>query len=138
MNPKPLAARLRRVTHLSAFLVVATAACATAREPELDRFNRGAVLHVVNRGWSDVAVYLADGNVPRRLGNVGALDRALLRIPNQSAGMGVRLLVRAFGTSQTYAADVVVPGAGGVVELTVQPLLLASEVTVLSYGALER
>lgn len=128
----------RRRMLVSALLAVGVAACATPRTAQPPALGRGTVLHVVNRGWSDVVVYLADGNVPRRLGTVNALERARLAIPNQAAGMGVRLLVRALGTSLAYAAEPVLPGVGGVVELTVHPHLVASEVTVLSYGALER
>ena len=96
------------------------------------------IVHVVNRGYADVVVYLADGNTPFRLGAVPGLERASLRVPNQLAAGGIRLLVRARDSGRLYATEVLVPGAGGVLALTVQPMLLASEVTVLSYGALER
>lgn len=119
---------------ISMLLLLATAACALPRPSAQSPGT--IVLHVVNRGWSDAVVYIGDGNVPFRLGRVPALDRARLAIPNQTAAMGVRLLVRAADSDQTYAAAPVLPGAGGVIELIVQPLLLSSEVTVLSYGAL--
>jgi len=131
MIPDRPAARCRRPLPSALLVLVAAAACATPRA-----YPGGVVLHVVNRGWSDAVVYVGDGNVPFRLGRVPALDRAQLAIPNQVAAMGVRLLVRVADSDQTYAAAPVLPGAGGVVELIVQPLLLSSEVTVLSYGAL--
>ena len=92
----------------------------------------------MNRGYADVVVYLADGNTPFRLGTVPGLERASLRIPNQLADGGIRLLVRARDSGRLYATQVLVTGAGGVLALTVQPLLFATEVRVLSYGALER
>lgn len=131
------AARRRRPL-LSALLVLATAACVSPRPRGYDPAPGTIVLRVINRGWSDAVVYVADGNVPFRLGRVPALDRAQLAIPNQFAALGVRLIVRAAGSDRRYAAEPVLPGAGGVVELIVQPLLLSSEVTVLSYGNLGR
>jgi hypothetical protein len=119
-------------------LILLTAACATSGARYAGESRVRTVLHVENRGQADVVVYLADGNTPFRLGVVGGLDRALFAIPNQVASMGVRLLVLDRGSGARHATDLVVPGAGGVLALTVQPLLLASDVSVLSYGPLER
>jgi len=124
-------ARLALLACLSLLLT----GCATTLDSQA-RAPLRTVLRVDNRSQADVVVYLADGNTPHRLGVVGGLDRALFAIPNQLAADGVRLLVRRSGVVHT--TELQSPGAGGVLELTVQPLLIASQVSVLSYGPLER
>jgi hypothetical protein len=111
--------------------LVSLAACAVTTAPP-ERARLTTLLRVDNHGSDDVVVYLADGHTPRRLGQVAGLDRALFAIPNQLAADGVRLLVRRAGVVHT--TDLLAPGAGAVLELTVQPLLMASDVSVLSYG----
>ena len=123
---------------LAAALLALSAGCATPQADPFAPAPAATVVHVVNRGYSDVVVYLADGNTPLRLGVVGGLDRDSLRIPNQLAVAGVRLLIRARDSGQSFAIDPVIPGAGGALGLTVQPMLIASELSVLSYGVLER
>jgi hypothetical protein len=118
------------------FVFLALAACSSRAHLESPR-PRPATLHVENRGWSDVIVYVADGTAPLRLGRVGSLERARLPIPNGLAAMGVRLVVRSAESDQIYVAAPVLPGAGGTVELVVQPLLAQSTLAVRSYG-LER
>jgi len=120
---------------VSALLLIAATACAAPRaslsSPDADK----VVLHVVNRSTSDVVVYVADGSVPARLGVVAGLERARLAIPARSADLGVSLLVITMDTGLAYASDPVLPGAGGVIELTVRPFLDESDVSVLAYGA---
>lgn len=136
MNLRPLL-RTREVFILWLPLVVTTAACSPRvglREPR----PASAAVVVENRSWSDVVVYLADGNVPFRLGRVAALERTRLAVPNHAAALGVRLIVRSVASEEVYAGEPLLPGAGGVLELTVQPLLGQSTLSVLSYGPLER
>jgi hypothetical protein len=98
-----------------------------------------AAVLVDNRSWSDIVVYLAEGNAPFRLGRVAALERTWLPVPNPIAALGVRLVVRSVeASSPIYVGQPMLPGAGGVLELTVQPLLEQSTLSVLSYGPLER
>jgi hypothetical protein len=123
-----------RLLSLSILLVLAASACATVGA----RRSGAALLRVENRSSSDVVVYLADGNTPFRLGRVAALDRARLPIPAAMAHLGVRVLVRPVDGDGVYAAESVLPGAGGVVALTIQPLLAHSRVSVVSYGPMER
>jgi hypothetical protein len=122
---------------VSALLALTATACAKPRPRPFGPEPGRTVIYVLNRGYSDVVVYLADGNTPRRLGVVAGLGRAVLPVPNQAALMGLRLLVRAGVNGQLHATDPVLPGAGGALALTIQPLLYASEVSVLRYGALE-
>ncbi|MBM4183602.1 MAG: hypothetical protein FJ207_05175 [Gemmatimonadetes bacterium] len=121
---------------LIAVLVALSAACTKPRPRPVGPTSKGTVIYVENRGESEVGVYLADGNTPRRVGTVAGLERDQLRIQGQMALMGVRLLVRAHDSERLFASDVLLPGAGGVLRLTVQPLLCASEVSILEYGAL--
>jgi hypothetical protein len=122
---------------LAAALVLFGTACVPRRPEPPTPEPVSTVIYVSNRGYADVAVYLADGNTPRRLGTVVGLGRARLRIPNQMAALGVRLLVRVRDSREWHATDAVLPGAGGVLALTVNPLLAASELSILAYGALE-
>jgi hypothetical protein len=117
--------RLRLLCHTC--IVLALAGCSPHRDPENPR-PRSATLRVDNRGWTDVIVYLADGNVPLRLGRVGSLERTRLAIPNGLAAVGV--VVRSVGSGQVYAASPMLPGAGGTLELVVQPLLAQSTLAV--------
>jgi hypothetical protein len=120
------------MTHLRLLcfsFVLAVAACSARVDLEHPR-PHPATLLVENRGWSDVIVYLADGNVPLRLGRVGSLERTRLPIPNSLAVMGVRVVVRSVGSEQVYAATPALPGAGGTLELIVQPLLAQSTLAV--------
>jgi len=129
--------RRREAFLLLVTLAVTPTACSPRARPGDSRPASAAVV-VENRSWSDVVVYLADGNVPFRLGRVPALDRARLAIPNHAAALGVRIFVRSLASSEMYAGEPLLPGAGGVLELTVQPHLAQSTVSVLSYGPLER
>jgi hypothetical protein len=122
---------------LAAALVLFGTACVPRRPEPPTPEPVSTVIYVSNRGYADVAVYLADGNTPRRLGTVVGLGRARLHIPNQMAALGVRLLVRVRDSREWHATDAVLPGAGGVLALTVNPLLAASELSILAYGALE-
>jgi hypothetical protein len=90
---------------------------------------------VENKTWSDVAVYLLDDNVPFRLGTVAALHSARLAVPHRTRTTGVRLAIRTFAANEIFVPEPVLLGAGGVVELVVHPLLTASQLSVLSYGA---
>ena len=118
-------------------LVSTLSACSQRVGPDEARPVSAHVL-VDNRSWSDVVVYLADGNVPFRLGRVAALERTRLAIPGHAAALGVRLIVRSTSSEEVFAGDPLLAGAGGVLELTVQPLLRQSTLSVLSYGPLER
>ena len=131
-------ALVRSLGRLLAFVLflIEGSGCATLEASNPPRPAMAAI-QVNNRSWFDVVVYLADGNVPFRLGRVGALDRTRLAIPNQAAALGVRVLVRSIETDQVFAGDPLLPGAGGVLELTVEPLLDQSTLSVLSYGPLE-
>ncbi len=109
--------------------VLAFAACSTRGDLESPS-PRPATLHVENRGWSDVIVYVADGSVPLRLGRVGSLERARLPLPNGLAAMGVHVVVRSVGSDQVYAAAPALPGVGGTLELIVEPMLAQSTLAV--------
>lgn len=119
-------------------LLALGASCAAPRATPFEAAPVATWVHVLNRGYADVVVYLADGNTPFRMGTVGGMWRAGLRVPNQLAVGAVRLLVWALDSGRLCATDPVVPRAGGVLALQAQPLLVASELFVLSYGALER
>jgi len=118
-------------------LAVALGGCAPPAAPRTPR-PPAASLRVVNRGFSDVIVYVADGQVPLRLGRVGSLERTRLPLPHHVSPTTVRLLVSSVGSDQIFAAAPVMAGAGAALELTVQPLLSQSTLSVLSYGALAR
>jgi len=90
-------------------------------------------LLVENRSATDVVVYLADGHAPLRLGRVAALARARLSVPAHAATSGAPLLVRSTGSVDVYIDGPVLPGAGGTMALTVQPLLTQSTLEVLSF-----
>lgn len=126
----------KAATFLAALLVL-TSACASAGANRRD-FNRGAVLDVVNRGGADVVVFLADGDLPRRLGTVRAFDRARLAIPQRAPGSGVRLLVWSLASSEIIAAEPAVPRADGTLELVVQPGAYGYEVSVLAHSSPSR
>ena len=137
MTLRPLLRSREALLFLSMPLIGTWTACSPTVGPSEPRPASSAVV-VENRSWSDVVVYLADGNVPFRLGRVAALERTRLAVPNHMAALGVRLVVRSVGSGEAYAGEPVLPGAGGVLELTVQPLLAQSTLSVLSYGPLER
>jgi hypothetical protein len=122
---------------LLAALLVLTSACASAGATWRD-VNPGAVLDVVNRGGSDVVVFRADGDLPRRLGTVRAFDRARLAIPNHEPGTGVRLLVWSLASSEIIAAESAVPRGDGTLELVVQPGVYGYEVSVLAHSSRTR
>jgi hypothetical protein len=122
---------------LAAVSFLAVVACSASRGNPFEPAPAVTVVRVSNRSYCDVVVYVADGNTPFRLGVVPGLGGAVLRIPNQLASGGVRLLIRARDTDRLYATDLALPGAGGALALTVQPMLVASEIYVLSHGALE-
>ena len=118
-------------------LAIALGGCELPAVPRAPR-PPAASLRVDNRGLSDVIVYVADGQVPLRLGRVGPLARTRLPLPHHVSATTVRLLVSSVGSDQVFAAEPVLTGAGATLELTVQPLLSQSTLSVLSYGALAR
>ena len=118
---------------LALALIVVAAACSPQRRSGSTRPAPAALL-VVNRSTHDVLVYLADGRTPLRLGRVAALGRSRLSLPIHAATAGARILVRSADSAGVFAADPVLAGAGGVLELTVQPILMQSTLGVLSFG----
>ena len=114
-------------------LVVAVVACSPERGPDSLR-PIPAVLLVENRSTDDVVVYLADGLVPRRLGRVPALARSRLVVPNHAAVSGTRILVHSEDSREAFVAERAAAGVGGVLELTVQPLLEQSTLSLLSFA----
>lgn len=83
---------------------------------------RGIVLQVKNRGWTDVAVYLDEGGPPLRLGMVESMhdDRLLIRAP--SPARPVRLVLRPIGSLERVALDPIWVQPGGALELLVHPV----------------
>jgi hypothetical protein len=114
-------------------LIVSAAGCGMEHPSESSRLPPAALL-VENRSANDVVVYLADGHTPLRLGRVTALDRARLAMPAHAATAGARLFMRSVGRADVFVDGPVVPGAGGTLELTVQPLLAQSTLAVRSFG----
>jgi hypothetical protein len=118
-------------------VAVAVGGCGSPAAPRTPR-PPAASLRVDNRGLSDVIVYAADGRVALRLGRVGSLERMRLPLPRQLSAAAMRLVVRSVESDQVFTAAPVLAGAGAMLELTVEPLLSLSTLSVLSYGALAR
>lgn len=124
--------RGRAVRAAAAFLTAFLSACAPATASyEGSGTSTQVRLRVTNRGFTDIVVYAAAGAAPQRLGRVSAASHADLFVPGHSTvGDSIRLLLRVAGTGQTFAPEPIWGRAGDVVELTVQPLLTTSELTV--------
>lgn len=119
----------------AASVLMLLAGCAAPRTGYLSHpapgASRGLTLHVTNRSWSDVVVYAADGAVPSRLGRVPALRSAVLVVrPAGRSGGPLRLLVREGGSARLHPLEPVWAGPGRIVEVTVQPAIGTTDLSV--------
>jgi hypothetical protein len=127
---------LAPVAGLTVFALTILSACLSSTVPASPGVASVAAtqqlrVRVTNRGHADVIVYLAGGTAPLRLGRVPATRRADLVFPAHSAaGARIQLLLRDAGTGASYSPEPIWSGPRDVVELTVNPLLSTSELTV--------
>ena len=98
---------------------------------EVGRSPSVVIVAVTNRGFSDVLVYLAGGYAPVRLGRVAALERVELIVPRTSLMADpIRLLLRRAGSNEEFAPEPLWARPGEVVQLTIQPRLSTSQMTL--------
>lgn len=93
--------------------------------------SRSVVLRVNNQNWQDVRIYLARefGGLPMRIGTVGGLGTAILRI-REGQGDYTRLLLRPIGSRATFITNAVNAAPGQAMELTVGSRLTFSNLVL--------
>ena len=125
----PIRTRSRAVRSAALLLLLVLSACASAgASPAMTDALR---LRVTNRGNADVIVYVAGGAAPLRLGRVPATQQAELVIRGRSrVGGPILLALRDAGSGEMFTPEPIWGRAGDVAELTIQPLLTTSELTL--------
>jgi hypothetical protein len=129
---------------LSIALVALASGCALSKRANpfdraakeaLEAASRPVTLSVKNASGSDVVVYLVDGTVTQRLGRVGSygVEQLLIR-RDATGGRSLQLLLQEFGSDRSYKPEAIRVFPGDELELSVQPLLTTSHVSVRQSG----
>jgi hypothetical protein len=109
-------------------IVFLSSACATGRAAP---GAHAVVLDVVNRGPSDVVLYVVEGGYPKRLRRVAGLQHEQLFVRRVSlSAEPIQLILRGVGSDDTYTPEVVWARPGEVVDLTIQNRLIMSELSL--------
>jgi hypothetical protein len=122
----PAARRARRAA--AVLIVLLSSACATGRSVTAAH---GVILDVVNRGPSDVVVYVVEGGYPKRLRRVAGLQHEQLFVRRVSlSAEPIQLILRSAGSDDLYTPEIVWARPGEVVDLTIQNRLIMSELSL--------
>ncbi|HEX5829862.1 MAG TPA: hypothetical protein VFY16_02700 [Gemmatimonadaceae bacterium] len=121
-----------------ALALLATAACARNPEPgatgEQDEspLVENVSLVVDNEFKTDVVVYVTTGGAPQRIGQVTSFTTATFTLGSMQLGTGngVRFLVRAIGSPETWSSDGLVVRDGQLVQLSLATQLERSAYAV--------
>ncbi len=124
----------RKVSAIVAIAVLTLAmGCARSGRstPDLTSFDEVATARITNHGWLDVNVYASRSGSRHRLGTVTGQNSAVFELPrNFIEARGLRILIDAIGSTQTYQTDVIPAGPGQQIDVVVQQSLAMSHYSV--------
>jgi hypothetical protein len=99
--------------------------------PGLSSFDEIATARITNHGWLDVNVYASRSGSRQRLGTVTGQNSVVFELPrNFIEARGLRIVIDAIGSTQTYQTDVIPAGPGQQIDVVVQQSLAMSHYSV--------
>ena len=97
----------------------------------LTTFDEVATARITNNGWLDVNVYASRSGSRQRLGMVAGQNSAVFELPrNFLEARGVRIVIDAIGSPETYQTDFIPAGPGQQIDVVVQQSLAMSHYSV--------
>ena len=124
---------MHRPLHRLIGVLFLTAACSAAIAPSSGGPQQApTVVNVRNNHWENVRIYLLQGDVPIKLGVVGAMRSQTFPIPNAylGSGLALRLAMETFGSRERHASESVNVAPGSRIEWVVEPRMKNSSVVV--------
>ena len=123
-----------RVLTASFLCLAASSACGSARHSKESPSPSDSeiMLDVENHHWSDIVIYLMNGNQSQRLGMVGGVSTRSFVFPYRQIATGGRLRLRAHpvGGQPSFTSEDVVIQSGQGIKWTLESDLKRSTVTV--------
>jgi hypothetical protein len=99
--------------------------------PNLIAFDEIATARITNNGWLDVNVYASRSGSRQRLGTVTGQNSAVFELPrNLIEARGLRILIDAIGSPESYQTDLIPAGPGQQIDVVVNQSLAMSHYSV--------
>jgi hypothetical protein len=125
---------LIRVLTASFLCLAATSACGSSRHSKESPSpgNSEVSLEVENHHWSDIVVYLMNGNQSQRLGTVSGVSTSSFTFPYRQIATGGRVRLRAHpvGGKESFTSEDVVMQSGQGIKWTLESDLKRSTLAV--------
>ena len=117
---------------MGALICVFAMGCARSAATSAASDQEPVQLHVANRHWLDVVVYVAAGGQTRRLGTVTATRNATLSVPASLLGTAamIRFIADPVGSQVRHTSDAISVHGGQRIEWTLEVRLASSSIRI--------
>lgn len=121
----------RGIVAIAALALAVGCARSGRTAPDLIAFDEVATARITNNGWLDVNVYASRSGSRQRLGTVTGQNSAVFELPrNLMQAQGLRILIDAIGSPESYQTDIIPAGPGQQIDVVVQQSLAMSHYSV--------